>query len=131
MVVHDIPRYTLLQSVRHDGGTGRVSVLPEGAEARVAIGYEYRTSAWGELPERLERYISSRDLRGGFFGVVGQGHVLRFRERVIETGGRTVVHGIARDPTHRDANAEEGGRIVIARGHSGQPFTIADGGNPG
>ena len=76
-----------------DDGTGRVRVIPDGAESRLSNASARRSSFFSELPARLQSYMSKVGFEGGLSGGLG----LRFTERCIEIGETVYVHGVAHE----------------------------------
>jgi hypothetical protein len=77
-----------------DDGTGQVLVIPQGAELRLRKAFEYKNDTFSGVPPHLERFLSSQNLRGGFFG---RWRSLCFTERHIQTGQLVYVYGVAQE----------------------------------
>ena len=77
-----------------DDGTGRVLVIPHGAETHLPADFVQRTSLFSEAPLRLQTYLQTNGLERRFFN---RGRSLRFTERHIEVGQPAYVHGVAQE----------------------------------
>jgi hypothetical protein len=73
--------------------TGRVLVLPDGAETSLPQDYQEQLSG-KNLPGEVEAYVDSCDIRRTFLGI---GKSLRFTEWHIDVGQEVYVHGIAQE----------------------------------
>lgn len=87
--------------------TGKIPVLPEGAEIMLGAGYDYTTRFGSPLPQNLSDFMSRKGLsHRGVFGT----HTLRFREHFIRPGQQVYVLGTAKK-TH-DFLSEHKKRLV-------------------
>ncbi len=73
--------------------TGRVLILPDGAETHLPTDYREKYSG-GSLPLLVETYLRERNIGLGWFGAFKR---LRFTERHIEVGQPFYVHGLAQE----------------------------------
>jgi hypothetical protein len=73
--------------------TGRVLVLPDGAETHLPIDYREKYSG-GSLPLLVETYLGKQKISLGWFGAFKR---LRFTEWHIEVGQPFYLHGLAQE----------------------------------
>jgi hypothetical protein len=73
-----------------DDGTGRVCVLPAGAETHLPLDYHEEFSGFGSLPGAAEQALARWGIGGGFLSR----ERLRLRERRIDLGCPVFVYGV-------------------------------------
>jgi hypothetical protein len=72
--------------------TGRILVLPDGADNHLPEAYSFQDHRWSSVPSNVEAYCTSRGVGRGFF----RGRH-RFREWHIGIGEQVYVLGVAQD----------------------------------
>ena len=72
--------------------TGRVLVMPNGADVHLPEAYEFQDNGWSSVPAEVENFLHSRGIKKGFFR-----GTYRFREWHIALGEPVYVYGVAQD----------------------------------
>lgn len=70
--------------------TGRVAVVPKGADMRIALGYEFTRWGMKALPPNLQAFMDNYHLKGH------AGYTLAFKEWHIQEGSQVYVLGVAK-----------------------------------
>jgi hypothetical protein len=89
-----VHRETSTEPFRVNDGTGRILVLPDGAESHLREDYCERFQGWSALPTHLESFLEGAGVRRGLFGGM---QPLRFTEHRVDVGGPVYVYGVAQD----------------------------------
>ncbi len=87
-----------------DDGTGRVAVLPDGAEAHLPVDLRLEVAGAWAAPETVARALERFGLTRGLFGGSRR---LRVTERRLDAGGPVYVYGVAQDDPGRRRRAGE------------------------
>jgi hypothetical protein len=86
-----------------DDGTGRIAVLPDGAEPHLPADVRLEVGGLLAAPETVDRALERFGLGRGLFGT----RRLRVTERRVDAGGHVYVYGVAQDHPERRRRASE------------------------
>jgi len=96
-----------------EDATGKVLVLPQGAQTILPEDFKYETHSFSDIPKNLESFMSKNAI--SYKSIFGFKHRLRFREWIIQENDPVYVLGCAKKSTHFQKELEKQTKEILAK----------------